>query len=48
MGIILYTLARFLISIMDCIGYILIGYIILGWLIFFGVFKNPKIGRAHV
>lgn len=42
MGIILYTLIRFIISVMDCIGYILVGYIILGWFVFFGVIKNPN------
>lgn len=42
MGIILYTLVRFIISIMDCIGYILVGYIVLGWIIFFGVIKNSN------
>ena len=40
MGIFLITIVRFLISIMDCIEYMLIGYIILGWLVFFGVIKN--------
>ncbi len=31
-----------LISLMNCIEYILIGYIILGWFIFFGVLKNQE------
>lgn len=42
MGIILYTLIGFIISVMDCIGYILVGYIILGWFVFFGVIKNSN------
>ncbi len=31
-----------LISLMNCIEYVLIGYIILGWFIFFGVLKNQE------
>ena len=40
MGIILYALANFIISIIDCLGYILIGYILLGWIVLFGVIKS--------
>lgn len=40
MGIVLYSLTRFLLSLMDCVEYILIGYILMGWLIIFGIIKN--------
>ncbi len=33
---------RLLISIIDCIQYLLMGYIILGWVVFFGLVKNRE------
>ena len=33
-------LAHLLISVVNCIEYLLLGYIILGWIVFFGVIKN--------
>lgn len=38
--LILSIIVELLISLMNCIEYILIGYIILGWFVFFGVLKN--------
>ena len=40
--LLLTIIVEFLISLMNCIEYILIGYIILGWFIFFGVLKNQE------
>lgn len=38
----LTVIFELLISLMNCIEYILIGYIILGWFVFFGVLKNQE------
>lgn len=40
--LLLSIIFEFLISLMNCIEYIMIGYIILGWFIFFGVLKNQE------
>lgn len=38
--VVLLGFLNIIISILDCIQYLLIGYIILGWIMFFGVIKN--------
>lgn len=38
----LSVIFELLISLMNCIEYIMVGYIILGWFIFFGVLKNQE------
>jgi YggT family protein len=40
MGILFYALVQFLISVIECLEYILMGYIILGWIVFFGLIKD--------
>lgn len=40
--LLLSIIFEILISIMNCIEYLLIGYIILGWFVFFGVLRNQE------
>ncbi len=40
MEVLLYAIAKFLISIIEWLEYALMAYIILGWVVFFGLIKN--------